>query len=384
MKIARVSAIPLNVPVEISLFGLNKTTSLSVCLSEVETNDGIVGHGLTGITEEEVIATIIREIAGPALIGEDPLNTERAWQKLYWLLSPRGQGGYAFHAIAALDVALWDIKGKALSQPVWKLLGGARERLLLYATFGFSFFDRDLLREAAKHWVAQGYGHLKMVVGQDAIRRRDEPRPVDEVVREDAARVRAVRDAVGPEIKLAIDANCNLDFEHALRLAHEVEDCDIAFFEEPITQNDIRLMMEMRRHTSIPLSAGQNESLSHRFRDMLIHDAVDIVQPNVVITGGFTQCVRIAGLTAAFNKPIANGGAWMYHNMHLQAGVSNGTLAEDHYVASEVCRRIYPDLPVPKEGWIELPGTPGLGFAPDSAAVRELAKLPGARGRGKG
>ena len=110
---------------------------------------------------------------------------------------PRGQTGYAAHALAAIDVALWDIKGKALNQPVWRLLGGAHPRVPVYATFGFGFFDREQLAAAAKLWVAQGFKRLKMTVGNEALRHRDQ-RPVMEVIREDAARVRAVREAVGP------------------------------------------------------------------------------------------------------------------------------------------------------------------------------------------
>ena len=108
---------------------------------EVETDDGLTGHGFTAITEEEVIARIIDAVAAPAILGEDPLAHERILDKLYWTLMPRGQTGYAAHALAAIDVALWDLKGKALGQPVWRLLGGARPRVPVYATFGFGFFE---------------------------------------------------------------------------------------------------------------------------------------------------------------------------------------------------------------------------------------------------
>ena len=383
MKITRVSATGLNVPVHVDLLGVNKTTGLSVCLAEVETDTGLVGHGFTAITEEEVIAEIVNAVAGPAIVGQDPLAHERIWDMLYWLLSPRGQTGYASHAIAAIDLALWDIKGKALGQPVWRLLGGARNRVPIYATFGFSVFDREQLAAAAKLWVSQGHKRLKMVVGHEALKRRDTPRPLSDVIREDAARVRAVREAVGPDIELYIDANCSLDQYHAVKLARMIEPYGIAFFEEPITQNDVRLMADMRRQTSIPLAAGQNEGLAFRFRDMLVHGAVDYLQPNVAISGGFTQSAKIAGMAAAFNVPVANGGAWTHHNMHLHAGLANGTLVEYHYVAIEICRQIYDDLAVPKDGWLTLPETPGLGFAPNPDAVKELAKRPSARGTGK-
>ncbi|MBI3434544.1 MAG: mandelate racemase/muconate lactonizing enzyme family protein [Proteobacteria bacterium] len=383
MKIARVTAIPLNVPLQIDLLGLDRKTQLSACLVEVETDGGIVGHGFTAITEEDVVAQAINAVAAPAIVGDDPLAHEHVWDKLYWTLMPRGQTGYAAHALAAIDVALWDIKGKALGQPVWRLLGGMRPRVPLYATFGFGFLDREQLAAAALLWVARGFRRLKMTVGHDALRRRD-TRPLRDVIRDDAARIRAVREAVGPDIELFIDANCSLDLDHAARLSQMVKSCNISFFEEPVTQNDPLLMAQLRRSTGMALACGQNEGLLFRFRDLLLHQSVDYLQPNVVISGGFTQCLKIAGLAAAFNVPLANGGAWPFHNMHLHAGVSNGGLVEYHYLAVELCRRIYNDLPAPEDGWLTLPQTPGLGFEPNRDTIREIAKLPLSRGHGKG
>ncbi len=378
MKIVRVAATPLNVPLQITLPGIERKSSLEACLVEVETDTGIVGHGLAAITRETVIAEIVNGVIAPAIKGDDPLAHERVWDKLYWTLMPRGQTGFAAQALSAVDIALWDIKGKAFGQPVWRLLGGARSRVPLYATFGFHFFEREQLAAAAKLWVAQGYRRLKMVVGHEALRRR-ETRPLAQVIREDAARVRAVREAVGPDVELYIDANCSLDLHHATRLAEMVKDCGISFFEEPITQNDALQMAEMRRTTGMALACGQNEGLIYRFRDLLLHAAVDYVQPNVVSSGGFTQCAKIAGLAAAFNVPLANGGAWPYHNMHLHAGMANGGLVEMHYLAVELCRKIYRDLPQPKDGWLTLPETPGLGFEPDRGAVAALAAVPASR-----
>ncbi len=383
MKIVRVTATPLNIPVHIDVAGLDHHTSLSVCITEIETDTGIVGHGLTGITEEEVIAAAVNEVAGPALIGEDPLATERLWEKMYWLLSPRGQTGYASHAIAALDIALWDIKAKALGLPLWRLLGGARSKVPVYATFGFGFFDREQLGEAARIWKADGFDRLKMTAGSHALARRDEPRPIDALLDEDVRRIATVREAAGPDAKLYVDANCGLDLFHATSLARRMEQYDIAFFEEPLTQNDVRQMAELRRRTSIPLACGQNEGLAFRFRDLLVQQAADVLQPNVVISGGYSQCVKIAAMAQAFNVPIDNGGAWPFHNMHLHAGVSNGGMVEYHHVAVKLLEQIYDDLPVPKDGWLTLPETPGLGFSPNAERVRELAKRPGSGGKGK-
>ena len=171
MKIARVTAVPLHVPLHIKLVGVDRETSLACCHVEVETDDGLIGHGLTSITEEDVIAQIVNGVVGPAILGDDPLAHERIWDKLYWTLMPRGQTGYAAHALAAVDIALWDIKGKAMKQPVWRLLGRAHPRVPVYATFGFGFFDREQLAAAAKLWVAQGFTRLKMTVGSEALRR---------------------------------------------------------------------------------------------------------------------------------------------------------------------------------------------------------------------
>src|SRR6185295_5843026 len=174
MKITRVSATPLNVPLKISLSGTARETSLESCFVEVETDAGIIGHGLAAITRETVIAEIVNRVIAPTVVGDDPLAHERIWEKLYWLLTPRGQTGFGMQAISAVDIALWDIKGKALGQPIWRLIGGVRERVPLYATFGFHFFNREQLTGEAQRKVAQGYRRLKMVVGHEALRHREQ------------------------------------------------------------------------------------------------------------------------------------------------------------------------------------------------------------------
>ena len=383
MKITRVHATPLNLPITVEMAGRTKTTSLSVCLVDIETDTGLTGTGMTAITEEEVIGSIVNDIAAHALLGADPMRHEHLWDRLYWLLTPRGQSGYASHAMAAIDLALWDLKGQALGQPCWRLLGGARAQVPVYATFGFAFFERDELAAAAQSWVARGFRRLKMTVGHHGLQRRDEPRPLAEVIAEDVQRIRAVREAVGPDVQIYIDANCSLDYFHALNLARRVEPYDIAFFEEPVTQNDIPALARLRAKTSIPLAAGQNEGLASRFRDMLVAQAVDVVQPNACITGGYTQCLRIAGMAAAFNTQYANGGAWPHHNMHLHAGLANGSLVEYHAVAVDCCKLVFDGLPEPQNGVLTLPEQPGLGFTPNRARIAELAQRPGSRGVGK-
>jgi L-alanine-DL-glutamate epimerase-like enolase superfamily enzyme len=381
--VERIRAIPLNVPVRVALGGAERGTSLSCVLVRIDTRDGVTGVGFTAITEEEVVAAAINEVVAPTLVGRDALDTESLWEAMYWLLSPRGQSGYAAHAIAAVDVALWDVKSRHLGLPLWRLLGGARRRVPAYATFGFGFLDREQLAAAARDCLAQGFRHLKMTVGQHALQRRDEPRPIDAVVREDLARIHAVIDAVGGAAELSIDANCSLDAPHARWLAERARAAGVAMFEEPVTHNDVRQLADLRRGTGIAVAAGQNEGLATRFADFFLAGALDVAQPNVVMTGGYTQCARIAGMAQAFNVAIGNGGAWPFHNMHLHAGLAHGGFVEYHLVAVAVCRAIYGDLPVAEGGELTLADAPGLGFTPDWDVVRELARVPLSRGRGK-
>ena len=130
MKIADCRAIPLNLEMTLDAGATSRRTNLSCVLARIETDDGLVGTGFTAITEEEVVAAAIDQVAAPAIVGMDPMAHERIWEKLYWLLAPRGQSGYAMHAIAAIDLAVWDIKARSLGLPLWQLLGGSRDRVL--------------------------------------------------------------------------------------------------------------------------------------------------------------------------------------------------------------------------------------------------------------
>ena len=372
MKITAIRAYALNVTAQLDITDDIKTAGHQVCVVEIDTDEGITGHGLTAIGPAVPIKAAVLSVAAPELMGADPLLHEQIWDKLYWLLVPRGQSGVGMHAIAALDIALWDIKGKAFGQPIWRLLGGARDKCPVYATFGFGFYRAEELAEAANRWQAKGFNRLKMTVGNQALARRDEPRLLGDVILEDAKRVETVRMAAGPEVELFIDANCSLDLYHARQLCQMIEPFRIEFFEEPVTQNDVRQLSELRSQTTIRLACGQNEGQAYRFRDMMIAGAVDIIQPNVAITGGFTQCQKIAALANSFNISVDNGGAWPFFNQHLQAGLSNGGLVEYHYSSVEVCKRLYIGLPEPKQGWLTMTDAPGLGFELNTAALPQF------------
>ena len=369
-RIARVTATPIATRDTFDYGGVKKPIRGAATYVEVETAGGLVGHGITTIADSRGVADLANQIAAPAIKGMNALDSAMVWEKLYWTLSPRGQTGFSGHVMGSIDIALWDIRGKALGAPIATLLGGARPKVPVYVTFGPAFLDREELVAVAKAMVAQGYGGLKMVVGDNALQRRDS-RPLEDVIREDAERVRAVRMAIGDRPQLYIDGNCSLDLPSAERLVDRIKDCDIRFFEEPITQNDVLLMAELRCRTGVRLAAGQNEALAFRFRDMLLHEAIDYAQPNVMIGGGFTQGAKIAGMAEAFNVGIESGGAGPLQNLHLHAGVANGGHCEWHLPWMELNRKIYRNMPEPKAGMLAVPDAPGLGFDADPAAIRE-------------
>lgn len=361
MKITRIEATHHRVPTEPLLLG--KTMSWQAVFVRVETDAGITGYGLTGgnIQPVAICEQINRELA-PLVVGKDPLVHERIWHECFYRLNPRSQTGSFSSALSAIDIALWDIKGKHFGEPVWRLLGGSKQTVPAYITFGLADYDREQLVEAARHWVAKGHDKLKMVVGAD----RD---AVD--VSEDATRVRLVREAVGDGVDLMIDANYKLPFAKALELCKRVEPFHLYYFEEPVYGNDALLLADLRRRTSIPIAAGQNEGSKWRHREFMINRSVDIVQPNVCYVGGFTEGLKVAAMAQGFNLPLSNGGGWPHLNAHLMAGVDNGTRVEFHLLMWLASERIFKEPYPPASGAVTMPDSPGLGLEPDEDALRE-------------
>lgn len=378
--IRRVTAMPLAVETLYPYGGIGVRSTERCCYVEVETAAGLVGHGISGIADPRSIADIVNHSAGPQILGDDAMASEAVWSKLYWHLTPRGQSGLAVHAMSAIDIALWDIRGKALGVPIATLLGGARKEVPLYLTFGPANLTREQLVAAARDLAGRGFNHLKMVVASGAWRRRDR-RPLNEALAEDVARVRAVREAIGERVELSVDANCNLDYDSARWLIEQLRPYRLSFFEEPLLQNDVAQMAELRRATGMTITAGQNEGRASRFRDMLAAGAVDAVQPNVMISGGYTQVMKIAGMAEAYNVPISNGGAACLQNMHLHAGLAHGGPCEWHIPFMGLCGTIYRDIPRPANNRLAIPDRPGLGFEPDRTAIAEAAARAAA-GRG--
>lgn len=359
MKISRVSASTHRLPVKMPF--LDRPINREMVFVRVETDDGLAGYGITGPQLRFSVREFLDRELGPYVTGRDPLATERIWEDAYWKFNQRSNSGVFQSGLAALDVALWDLKGRYLKQPVWRLLGGYSATVPAYITFGLLEFSKEQLVEVAKSYISKGQDKLKMVV---CINDAKDPK-------EDAARVRYVREHIGPNVELMIDANHLFTPMQALDLCRMIEDCDIRWFEEPLQGNDPRALAELRTKTKIPISAGQNEGHRWRHRDLIAAGAVDIVQPNVVYGGGYTECLKVAHMAQAFNLPIGNGGGWPQWNAHLQAAVPNGWRVEYHVPMWITGDTFFKGAPQPERGTVTLSDKPGLGFDPNDAALKE-------------
>lgn len=358
MEITNVQATTHTVPVQAS--GVDEPEETTVVFVTVTTDDGTRGYGETGYLHPDATRSFINDQIADRITGEDPLLTERVGKLLHRELNPRAQTGVWSTALSAVDIALWDIKGKQYDEPVWRLLGGARKTVPVYYTLGTPIRDEDRLAEAATRLVSEGATRIKIVVGKG-----DWATPAV-----DAARIEAVRDAVGPDVDLAVDANYLYSLNEALELCNRTEET-LAWFEEPVYGNDASLLSELRDRTRIPVAAGQNEGHRSRHRALIEGGAVDVSHPNVCFVGGFTEAVKVAGMAESFNLLVAHGGGWPFQNMHLQAGVGNGWLVELHDSVWGVGKTIYESPPEPSGDSITLPEAPGLGLTPDHDALAE-------------
>ena len=341
---------------------------------EIETDDGLKGHALSTYPLKHGIREFINREVAPVARGMDALRPEELRTRVFWATARKYFMGAWNCAMSLVDVALWDIKGKATGQPVWKLLGGAHAKLPAYITFGLPRYSIEELIEVARMLVKDGQTSLKMVVAAGS-HEYDEIlwQPTDASILQDAERVRALREAVGPKIELMMDANKGATFAQALKLAKLCEPYNLTWFEDPVLQGDPRLMARLRAQTTIPIAAGSTATSDLVYlREYLLREAVDYLQPNVRDIGGYTQGLKAAGIAQAFNVPLAMGGNYPHLNMHLHAGVPNGGRVEFHWQGWKCVEALFDNAPGPVKGTVTLPERPGLGFTP-KAGILDLA-----------
>ena len=265
-------------------------TTRSSCVVEIETDGGVTGWGEC-YGPAAVNKALIETQYAPRVIGRDPFDVEVVWEDLYNRIKDYGAQGFSITALSGIDIALWDIMGRATGLPVHKLIGGAhRKEVRAYAT-GLYFIDMDRLVEEAVEealdYKAQGFRAIKMKIGLG------DPKL-------DFRRVKAVRDAIGPDIALAVDANHCFTVPQAIRLGRMLEDLDLLWFEEPISPEDHGGYVQVTQALDLAVAGGENDFTRWGFRDVIARKAMDIVQPDVCAAGGISEMRKIATLASAF------------------------------------------------------------------------------------
>lgn len=345
----------------------------AVCLVRVTTADGCYGWG-EGYGPARVVRAGVEHLA-QFIIGQNALHQAALWQTMYRRSLDYARRGVLAAALSALDIALWDIKGKLLGQPVAVLLGGPRrESVRVYATGMYFSHGPDQparLADEARLYLAQGFTAMKMKVGLG--------------IAEDVANVRAVREAIGASTPLMVDANHAYSLCEALALARALEPFDIGWFEEPVSPEDYAGYRELRERSAIPIAGGECEYLCAGFRHLAVERCLDIAQPDLCAAGGLTEGQRIVALMQTFGINVTphcwGTGIAFAAGLHLAStlDVLPGRLraAEPLLEMDRTENPLRDALTTPlfcvEAGRVRLPTISGLGVDVDAALLREFA-----------
>ncbi|MDA0664528.1 MAG: mandelate racemase/muconate lactonizing enzyme family protein [Proteobacteria bacterium] len=360
---------PLTIPFR---WSFNRADIRQTVLVEITTDTGITGWGEC-FGPSRPIAAIIRSFK-PILLGADALATELIWQTLYDRCRDQGQKGMPICAISGIDIALWDIKGKHFNAPVHQLMGGPlRTEVEAYATGMYRRDDGNPLEylvEEALGYVAEGFRGVKLKIGFD--------------VEGDVAIASAVRKAVGPDVKLMMDANHGYDVIDAIRMGRMVEDLDIRWFEEPVVPEDLAGYREVKAALKIPLSGGECDYTRYGFREILATRSMDIVQPDTCAAGGLSECKKIADMAVAhgirYIPHVWGTGIGLSASMQLLAVLPHNPpgwnptepLLEfdrsEHPFRQAVLKQPLEHV----KGIVQVPTGPGLGIEIDREGIRRF------------
>lgn len=366
MKITLVEVIPLVRKLDQAFEGgTYRIVNRNTLVTRIYTDEGLIGEVFGGDEDsaQEKVVYVIREVFAPLLVGEDPRDVERLWGKMY--RSKVDLGNRSIHtldmynhamfmqAIAAVDNALWDLLGKIVGLPVYRLLGGFRDKVPVLAIGGYyqASKGQDQLNEEMLYYKSLGMAGVKFKVGRKS-------------VAEDVARVAEVRQRVGDDFIIVCDANQAWTPREAIQFCREAESLNLGWIEEPVRWNDqLEGLKRVRDSTSIPVNAGQGEVTGWGCRDMIMRGSVDILNVDVTIAGGVTEWRRIAGMAHFFDVQMA------HHEepqiaLHLLASIPGGLYVEifPNYERDPM----WVDLPVQQprihEGYMELPSGNGFGI----------------------
>ncbi|MFN0313776.1 MAG: mandelate racemase/muconate lactonizing enzyme family protein [Burkholderiales bacterium] len=386
MKIKSVKATWLHCPIplerqHVSDFG--RVASFDSTLVRIETACGIVGWGeakeeVGSASNNHSVTRAINEKYGPALIGLDPRDIVLINEQMYngvrshyalahgRVFPALGRRGMSVCAMGGIDLALWDILGKSLNAPVWRLLGGRKaHRMPAYASGGWA--DEKGIGEQLLGYVRRGgVRAVKMRVGI-----------IDGTVANSVKRAKAAREALGPDIGLACDAHGTWSVAEAKQFCRKVEDLDLMWFEEPVTADDKRGCAEVRRSSSVPIATGESEFNRFDFKELAELGAADIFQPDLAICGGISEAMKIAAIASSYNLRLAphlwTGALAFAAGMHVSAATSCGFILEYSFGANPLLQELSVEgFPI-DAGMVEIPERPGLGVTINEGFVERYA-----------
>ncbi len=323
---------------------------------QITDDEGRTGIGEAGATmAPQINAEIIERLLKPLLIGANPLDIEVLWQRMYHLNRLNGSSrGFMMEAISGVDIALWDLAGKTLNQPVYQLLGGAfRKKIHTYAS---PVPIMDSMTEAiriAQGFAQDGFKAIKVKIGYPEIKT-------------DVELVTAIRKSVGDDIDIMLDANGKYDSFTAMTVAHRVRDLNIYWLEEPLPAEDVDSYVALKRSVDIPLAAGECEATAYNYREWVDKRAVDVIQPNLARVGGLTAARRISALSDAHRIPISPHGVgaavFLAATLHLCAAIPNFLTVEYNRRPNPLRDEMAQEGFVFEGGFLHVPEKPGLGI----------------------
>lgn len=363
MRIKNLSTTLIEIPMERPIGDATATwSSGGGCFVELETDSGVKGLGFSAVSSavREVIERTLKRV----VLDRDPLDTEGIWRDMFWAVRGTGRKGVAFCAISAVDIALWDLKARALGLPLFKLLGACRDRVPVYGSGGWTTLsERELLTEMASY-IERGIPRIKMKVGKG----------FGTCEAEDLHRLAAVRREVGDDVVIYLDANNGYYAKQAVRMARRFEDYGVAWFEEPVLADDIEGLAAVSRASTIPVATGEHEYTKYGFKDLIARGGADIVQPDVGRVGGVTEWIKVAHLAESYNLPVAPHAAQLVH-LHLACATPNLHSVEVLGITEQQCHVMFKEVPEPVDGtWAPFPDRPGLGLELNPEAVLKYGR----------
>jgi L-alanine-DL-glutamate epimerase-like enolase superfamily enzyme len=355
MKIIDLRTIRAELPLQRSIrTAIHDIRSVGALLVTLEGGDGLVGEGylfVPGTRQLRVLEEMVLSLK-PLVIGADPEFSEALWRSLWSGINFYGHKGISVFALSAIDMAVWDLRGKALGKPIHRLLGGCHSTVPTYASGGLWLgASIDELVAEARSFIAAGFRAMKMRLGK--------PR-----IEEDVERVAAVRQAIGPDIALMADANQGFTVDHAIRLGRRLEAFGLAWFEEPVPAYDLEGSARIAAALDTPIASGETEYARYGFRDMLERKAADVLMPDLGRVGGVSEFVRVAHMADAVDVPVSSH-IYTEQSIGLVAALGNATYLE-HMPWFETLFRERLEL---REGRVLVPERPGFGFTFDPDAV---------------